>query len=44
VAGGTRAFLVSAAVILLGAVLSVVMLHSGPNPIPQRGLQPPAGH
>jgi predicted MFS family arabinose efflux permease len=44
VAGETRAFLVSAGVFLLGAVLSLVVLPSGPNPVPQRGAQVSAGH
>jgi len=44
VAGETRAFLVSAGVFLLGAVLSLLVLPSGPNPVPQRGAQVPAGH
>ena len=44
VAGETRAFLVSAGVFLLGAVVSLVVLPSGPNPVPQRGAQVPAGH
>jgi hypothetical protein len=44
VAGETRAFLVSAGVFLLGAVLSLVVLPSGPNPVPQRGPQVPVGH
>ena len=44
VAGETRAFLVAAGVFLLGAVISLVVLPSGPNPVPQRGAQVPAGH
>jgi hypothetical protein len=31
-------------VFLLGAVLSLVVLPCGPNPVPQRGPQVPAGH
>jgi EmrB/QacA subfamily drug resistance transporter len=44
VSGETRAFLVSAGVFLLGAVLSLLVIPSGPNPVPQRGPQLPAGH
>jgi EmrB/QacA subfamily drug resistance transporter len=44
VSGETRAFLVSAGVFLLGAVLSLAVIPSGPNPVPQRGPQLPAGH
>ncbi|WP_369130744.1 MFS transporter [Modestobacter roseus] len=44
VAGETRAFLVSAGVFALGAVVSLVVLPNGPNPVPQRGAQVPAGH
>jgi EmrB/QacA subfamily drug resistance transporter len=44
VAGETRAFLVSAGVFLLGAVVSLVVIPSGPNPVPQRGTQPAAAH
>ena len=45
VAGETRAFLVSAGVFALGAVVSLVVFPSGPNPVPQRGAQvPAAGH
>jgi hypothetical protein len=44
VAGETRALLVAAGVFLLGAVLSLVVIPSGPNPVPQRGPQVPAGH
>ena len=44
VAGETRAFLVSAGVFLLGAVLSLLVIPSGPNPVSHRGAQVPAGH
>jgi len=44
VAGETTAFLVSAGVFLAGAVISLLVLPSGPNPVPQRGAQVPAGH
>jgi EmrB/QacA subfamily drug resistance transporter len=45
VAGETRAFLVSAGVFALGAVVSLLVFPSGPNPVPQRGAQvPAAGH
>jgi EmrB/QacA subfamily drug resistance transporter len=44
VAGETHAFLVSAAIFLAGAVVSLLVLPSGPNPVPQRGAQPAAGH
>jgi EmrB/QacA subfamily drug resistance transporter len=44
VAGETRAFLVAAGVFALGAVLSLLVIPSGPNPVPQRGAQVPAGH
>jgi EmrB/QacA subfamily drug resistance transporter len=44
VAGETRAFLVSAGVFALGAVVSLLVFPSGPNPVPQRGAQVPAGH
>ena len=44
VAGETRAFLVSAGVFLLGAVLSLLVIPSGPNPVSARGPQAPAGH
>jgi len=44
VAGETRAFLIAAGVFLLGAVVSLLVLPSGPNPVPQRGAQVPAGH
>ncbi|GAB4081863.1 MFS transporter [Modestobacter muralis] len=44
VAGETRAFLVSAGVFLLGAVLSLLVIPSGPNPVSSRGPQAPAGH
>ena len=44
VAGETRAFLVSAGVFGLGAVVSLLVFPSGPNPVPQRGAQVPAGH
>jgi predicted MFS family arabinose efflux permease len=44
VAGETRAFLVSAGVFLLGAVVSLAVIPSGPNPVPQRGGPVPAGH
>jgi EmrB/QacA subfamily drug resistance transporter len=44
VAGETRAFLIAAGVFLFGAVLSLLVIPSGPNPVPQRGAQVPAGH
>jgi EmrB/QacA subfamily drug resistance transporter len=44
VAGETRAFLVSAGVFLLGAVLSLLVIPSGPNPVSHRGAPVPAGH
>nr|WP_246406102.1 MFS transporter [Modestobacter versicolor] len=44
VAGETRAFLIAAGVFLLGAVVSLVVIPSGPNPVPQRGAPVPAGH
>jgi len=44
VAGETRAFLVSAGVFLLGAVLSLLIIPSGPNPVSSRGAAVPAGH
>ena len=44
VAGETHAFLVSAAIFLAGAVVSLLVLPSGPNPVPQRGAQPAAAH
>jgi predicted MFS family arabinose efflux permease len=37
VAGETRAFLVAAGVFLFGALLSLVVLPSGPNPVPEHG-------
>jgi hypothetical protein len=44
VAGETRAFLVAAGVFALGAVLSLLVIPSGPNPVPQRGAPVPTGH
>ena len=44
VAGETRAFLVAAGVFALGAVLTLAVIPSGPNPVPQRGAPVPAGH
>ena len=44
VAGETMAFLVSAGVFLVGAVVSLAIIPSGPNPVPQRGGPVPAGH
>ena len=44
VTGETRAFLIAAGVFLFGAVLSLLVIPSGPNPVPQRGAQVPAGH
>ena len=44
VAGETRAFLVAAGVFALGAVLSLLVIPSGPNPVPQHGAPVPAGH
>jgi len=44
VAGETRAFLIAAGVFLFGAVLSLLVIPSGPNPVHQRGAQVPAGH
>ena len=42
--GETMAFLVSAGVFLVGAVVSLVIIPSGPNPVPARGTPVPAGH
>jgi EmrB/QacA subfamily drug resistance transporter len=44
VAGETRAFLIAAGVFLFGALVSLLVLPSGPNPVPQRGGPVPAGH
>jgi EmrB/QacA subfamily drug resistance transporter len=45
VAGDTRAFLVSAGIFVVAAVLSLVVLPWGPNPVGQPGAAPvPAGH
>ena len=44
VAGDTRAFLVSAGIFLVAAVLTLVVLPWGPNPAGRPGAAVPAGH
>jgi EmrB/QacA subfamily drug resistance transporter len=44
VAGDTRAFLVSAGIFLVAAVVSLVVLPGGPNPVGRPGTPVPAGH
>jgi EmrB/QacA subfamily drug resistance transporter len=44
VAGDTRAFLVSAGIFLVAAVVSAVVLPGGPNPVGRPGAAVPAGH
>jgi MFS family permease len=44
VAGDTRAFLVSAGIFLVAAVVSLVVLPGGPNPVGRPGTLVPAGH